>query len=357
MSCASTNRLLRIFTAKPSTTTAATAVLNPVARSDIYKSTVLRLAKVKAFPMIEEILEDQKNYKLISFEGFVIRLISLYGKAGMFDHALALFDEMPTFNCNRIVKSFSALLRAAVSAKRYDVVEELFRQFPSKYSIQLNVVSYNVVTYAFCDMGSTDLALGMLREMEELGMEPNLITFNTLLGAFYEKRGYEEGEKIWALMQTRDGVDPDVVSYKMRLKGMILGGRVMEAVELVDEMRLKGVQPDVHCFNVLIKGFCSDGKLEEAKHWYDELVKCVGTANRTTYGTLVPFLSEKGDFDMAFQLCKVALATNGRLLSDVGVLKGVVEGLFSEGMIGEAKTLVDLARKKKLEIDLPQNMW
>ncbi|KAJ1396600.1 Tetratricopeptide-like helical domain superfamily [Sesbania bispinosa] len=371
------SRLRRIFTAKPSTTvtflyhddyetpqglrnvvdTFKKLCENKLFRRKvaIYDYIVRRLAKAKAFPLIEEILESQKQYQEISTEGFVIRLISLYGKAGMFNHAHALFDQMPSFNCPRSEKSFTALLNAFLTANRFDQVPDLFRQLPPQYSIKPDTASYNVVIHAFCEMGSIDSALKMIREMEELGHRPNVITFNTLLGAFYEKRGYAEGEKIWALMRAQEDVRPDVASYKIRMSGLIRDGRVTEAVKVVDEMIVNGVKPDVRCFNVLIKGFCSDGRMEEAKYWYDELVRSKCVADRTTYDTFVPFLIEKGDFDMALKLCEAAMAMGGKLLIDVQVLKQVVEGLIGQGMIGEATKLVGLAKEKNLEIELPLN--
>lgn len=325
-------------------------------RARTYGYTVRRLAEAQAYPMIEEIIESQKKYKEISYEGFVVRLISLYGKARMFDHARALFDEMPSFNCRRTTNSFSALLSAALNAERYDVVHDLFRQLPSQYSFQPDVASYNVVIHAFCKIGSTDSAISMLSEMEELGLKPDWITFNTLIGGFYKQHGYDEAERIWALLRAQNNFVPTVGNYLLRLGRMVHDGRVAEAVKVVDEMmREDGVEPDVRCFNVLVKGFCGDGKVEEAKHWYEELVRCGCVANRATYETLVPFLLEKGDFNMAFELCKAAVTVTGKLPIDAGTLKRAVEEFVAEGMTKEVTELVVLAKKRKMKIELPLN--
>ncbi|CAA7040118.1 unnamed protein product [Microthlaspi erraticum] len=59
------------------------------------------------FEWIEEILEEQKKYHNMSKEGFIVRIINLYGQAGMFEHAQKVFDEMPERNCKRTVLSFN----------------------------------------------------------------------------------------------------------------------------------------------------------------------------------------------------------------------------------------------------------
>ncbi|XP_021719450.1 pentatricopeptide repeat-containing protein At3g13160, mitochondrial-like [Chenopodium quinoa] len=154
-------------------------------------------ANTKSFSLIEEILEDQKQYKDITDEGFTVRFICLYGKAGMFDHAHKLFDEMPELNCKRTVLSYNALLGTCVNSKNFDKVDGFFRELPGKLSIKPDVVSYNTVIKAFCEMGSLDSALSLLDEMEKEGLRPNLITFNILLDAFYRKLRFLDGDKLW----------------------------------------------------------------------------------------------------------------------------------------------------------------
>ncbi|XP_057739623.1 pentatricopeptide repeat-containing protein At3g13150-like [Arachis stenosperma] len=135
---------------------------------------------------------------------------------------------------------------------------------------------------------------------------------------FYEKRGFDEDEKIWTMMKTRN-VEPDAVSYRLRMGWMLGDGRLKDAVELFHVMKLSGVNPDVHCFNVLVKGFIGDDNVEEAKVFWE---------------------------------IKEAMK-GGRLTTDAEALKQVVEGFVANGMIEEATELVDLAGKKKLEVDWP----
>ncbi|KAJ4982319.1 hypothetical protein NE237_033156 [Protea cynaroides] len=88
---------------------------------------------------VEEILEDQKKNDDISKEGFAIRIISLYGKSGMFDQAYQTFDQLPEPKCQRTVKSFDALLTACVDTSTFDKAELLFCELPSCLSIQPNL--------------------------------------------------------------------------------------------------------------------------------------------------------------------------------------------------------------------------
>ncbi|KAK6932426.1 Pentatricopeptide repeat [Dillenia turbinata] len=88
---------------------------------------------------------------------------------------------MPKLKCGRLIKSFNALLGARANSKKYDKIDEYFRGLWSKLSIKPNLVMYNTVIKAYRDMGSLDTTSLMLDEMENNGIESNLITFNTLL--------------------------------------------------------------------------------------------------------------------------------------------------------------------------------
>lgn len=133
-----------------------------------YESFVRRLSRTQQFSAIEDILEHQKIYPEIEDEGFVVRLISLYGKAGMFEQARKLFDEMPELNCDRTIISFNALLAACVNSKKYDKISEIFRELPGKLAIEPDVISYNTVIKALCEMGSLHSAVLAVKEMEKM---------------------------------------------------------------------------------------------------------------------------------------------------------------------------------------------
>ncbi|XP_042486654.1 pentatricopeptide repeat-containing protein At1g55890, mitochondrial-like [Macadamia integrifolia] len=312
-------------------------------RHRIYEVTVRRLALAKRFSCIEEILEDQKKYNDICSEGFAIRLISLYGKSGMFNQASQTFNQLPELKCPRTVKSFNALLSACVDTKNYEKAEPLFRELPSSLSIEPNLYSYNIMIRVYCEMGSLDSAISVLDEMEKSGVSPSLITFNFLLNGFYEKNRFSDGEAIWARMENNNLV-PDIRSFNAKLRGLVLGGKTLEVVELVKELETKGPKPDIHSFNALIKGLCNDGDLEVAMRIHKELNKKGLIPNRSTFQTLIPCLCEKGNFDLALKLCKESL--NRRHFLHAELLQTVVDGFVKKSKVDGAKKLMELARAK-----------
>ncbi|CAN1319124.1 Pentatricopeptide repeat-containing protein At3g13160, mitochondrial [Linum perenne] len=320
-------------------------------KTGIYEDVVRRLASAKCFNWIEEILEDQKRFKDMSKEGFNARLINLYGKAGMFGKAREVFDEMPSRGCDRTTLSFNALLSACLNSKKVEKVEELFKGLSKEMGIQPDVVSYNTLIKAYCDMGSLDSGLEMIKEMEGKGLAPNLVTYNTILHRLYANVKLDDGEKIWGQMLEK-GVTPDIRTYNAKLLGLCSAKKKMEeAGKLVNEMGSKGVEPDVHSFIAMIRGCVKDGDLEGAKGWYEEILKREIELNKTVFDVLVPFLCEKGDLRYAFEVCCRIL--DKKIAVDGNVVQSVVDGLVKGEKGEEAGELVQLGRANRYKIVVP----
>ncbi|XP_076948826.1 uncharacterized protein LOC143621199 [Bidens hawaiensis] len=313
-------------------------------QTNVYTDTVRRLASAKKYKWVEEILEDQKQYPDITHEGFAARLITLYGKAAMFDHAYKVFDEMPERKCQQTVMSFNAVLGACVNAKKFDKVDGIFKEVSKRINVVPDVVSYNTVIKALCETGAFEDAGLVFEEIGKKGLRADLITFNTLLNGFYGNGRFVDGEKFWEKM-TDAGVSPDVRSYNARLVGLVSEKKVDEAVELFNELCSKNIKPDVFSYNAIISGFCNDGDLQEAKKWYAKLVESDAAPNKTTFATLISFACEVSDFDWAVELFKQAFER--KCLLDVNVLQLVVDGLVKESRTEEAKELVEIGSSNK----------
>lgn len=308
-----------------------------------YEATVLRLAREEHFSAIRDILEHQKKYSEIKDEKFAVRLICLYGKAKMVDDAQRLFDELPSLNCERTVVSFNALLAACVNSKNFNRVFELFKELPDELSIEPDIVSYNTVIKALCDVGSLDSAIIVMNEMESNNIQPDVVTFNTILDAFYKTNRIEEAEKLWFLMEKKN-VLANVRTYNSRLRGLVTDNRVSDAAEWIEKMRQKGVKPDNYSFNALMKGFVDVGNLKEAKVWYKKMMGSECRPDKATFGMLIPFACDKDDFDYAFELCNDALKAKQSVYNSA--VQRVVDGLVERSKNSEAQKLMKMAKLK-----------
>ncbi|CAF2127408.1 unnamed protein product [Brassica rapa] len=310
----------------------------------VYERTVRRLAAAKKFEWIEEILEEQNKYPNMSKEGFVARIINLYGRAGMFENAQKVFDEMPQRSCKRTVLSFNALLNACVNSKKFDLVEGMFNELPGKLSIEPDIASYNTLIKGLCGKGSLVEAVALIDVIENKGLKPDHFSYNLLLHESYTKGHFDQGEEIWSRMVEKD-VGRDIRSYNARLLGLALEMKSEEMVGLFEELKGNGIKPDVFTFTALVRGCAGEGKVDEAKMWYKELEKNGFRPMKLIFSSLLPAMCKAGDLESAFELCKEIFSK--RLLVDGDIMQDVVDELVKGSKREEAEEIVELANKNE----------
>ncbi|KAL8119650.1 uncharacterized protein LOC141724385 [Apium graveolens] len=309
---------------------------------------VRRLAAANQHSLIQEAVKHQEQLGDVNDVGLMTKLMALYGRGGMFDNALQLFDKMPDKSC----RSFNGLLAASLYAKKFDMTEQLFRELPEKYGFEVDIMSYNMLARSYCQSGSMDLALGVLVEMESNGVEPDLVTFNTLLVGLYRHKKLVEADKLLLIMESKN-FRQTVRSYDPKMKYLIENDQIEEAVIVFDEMKSKGVKPDRLGYYLFIKGYIEKGNLEETKRWYDKLALDMVHPDRRIIKAVLPLVCEEGDLDYAIKLAKDSV--KWRCIVNVQVLQDLLDKLVKASKVDEAKDLIALTESlhyynKKLKL-------
>ncbi|KAL4313188.1 hypothetical protein GQ457_01G039120 [Hibiscus cannabinus] len=245
-----------------------------------FEDTVDRLAGARCFDYIEHLLEHQKTLPQGRREGFIVRIIMLYGKAGMVKHAIDTFYDMHLYGCKRTVKSFNSALKVMTQTRNIRAIEDFVTSVKSKFVIELDAYTVNIVTKAFCEMNSLDSAYLFMVQMAKLGIKPDVITYTTLISASYKKNRCEIGNGLWNLMVYK-GCRPNLTTFNVRIQYLINRRRAWQANDTMRLMLKIGIYPDEVTYNLVIKGFCQAGYLEMAKRVYSSLECRCNTWNLT----------------------------------------------------------------------------
>ncbi|OAY75036.1 pentatricopeptide repeat-containing protein At1g80150, mitochondrial [Ananas comosus] len=306
-----------------------------------FEDTVSRLAGARRFDLVENLLEHQKTLPQGRREGFVVRIISLYGRAGMPDHALRTFDEMPLYGCTRTAKSFNATLKVLSQARRFDDIQIFFDEAPAKYGIELDKISYNTIIKAMCEMGRLDTAYLVMLAMQKAEPKPDVVTYTTLISAFYKHGRHEIGDGLWNLMKLR-GCSPNLATYNVRIQYLVNRRRTWQANDLVRSMYVSGIKPDEVTYNLIIKGFFMMGELEMAKRVFYATHGRGCKPNSKIYQTMVHYLCKGKEFDLAFRLCKDSMERNW--FPSVDTICRLLKGLVKISKDRNAREVMKLVR-------------
>lgn len=308
-----------------------------------FEDTVSRLAGAGRFDYIEHLLEHQKTLPQGRREGFIVRIIMLYGKAGMIKQAIDTFYDMHLFGCRRTVKSFNAALKVLTQSRDLEAIDLFLRDVPFKFGIELDAFSVNIAIKALCDMDILDKAYLVMIEMEKAGVKPDVVTYTTLISAFYKNNRWEVGNGLWNLMVMK-GCIPNLATFNVRIQYLVSRRRAWQANSLMGKMEYLGITPDEVTYNLVIKGFCQAGYIEMAKRVYSALHGKGYKPNVKIYQTMIHYLCKGGEFDLAYTMCKDCLNKNWSL--NVESIYKLLEGLLGNGELDKAKVILNLARKR-----------
>eukprot|EP00268_Persea_americana_P037177 TRINITY_DN3681_c0_g1_i2.p1 TRINITY_DN3681_c0_g1~~TRINITY_DN3681_c0_g1_i2.p1 ORF type:complete len:399 (-),score=62.26 TRINITY_DN3681_c0_g1_i2:125-1321(-) len=314
----------------------------------LFDLSVRKLARLRRPDLVERVLEHQISIAGASesnTEGFWIRIMKLYSDSGMVDQAVRTFDQMADIGCDRTQKSLCALLTAFLSNGQFNRVHDCFAEMPKKIGVSPNVAAYNLVLKAFVAEKSLAPARSLVANMEkELGVIPDLASYNILLGGYLElgdESGFNEILKEISLK----GFSPNVVTYNHRILFHRSKNETFKAKELLEVMDSKGIKPNSASFNAVIDGFCKEGDIVSAKSVFESMRGCEYLLpNSTAYVMMIRNLVEKGEFELALDLCKESLRR--KWVPPFESMVGLVKGLVKISKVDEAKDVVESMKKK-----------
>lgn len=274
------------------------------------------------------VLDEMPHKDAVSWNS----MVAVYAQNGRFDDALGVCREMELFNIKADAGTMASLLPAVTntSAKNISFVEELFMKLAKE-----SVISWNVMVAVYMKNSMPALAVELYLEMESRGMEPDAITFASVLPACgdlsalslgrhideYVKRkrlrpnlSLENGlidmyAKCGCLDDAREVFDGmqyrDVASWTSIISAYGKSGQGCDAVALFSKMQDSGVTPDSIAFVSIISACSHAGLLNEGKYFYKLMTKKYRLVPRLEhFACMVDLLGRAGKLDEAYDFIK-----------------------------------------------------
>jgi len=254
--------------------------------SSAYISLLERAIKLRSLP------EGKLIHSHINETGFVAdrfllnKLVDMYIKCKSLADARRVFDEMP---------------------KRDDF-------------------SWNVIIRAYTRQGITGEALALLHQMQQTGIEPNHITFASVLPSCVDlaaleqvhdriiKSGFQSDvfvesalvdmyAKCGRIQNARDIFDKmrqrDVVSWAVMIAGYAQNGFAEDALKLYQRMKVEGVKPNLKIFTSLLPACANLAALEQGREIHEEIIRSGFKPDLFVENALVDMYAKCGNIEKA----------------------------------------------------------
>ncbi|XP_027925686.1 putative pentatricopeptide repeat-containing protein At1g02420 isoform X2 [Vigna unguiculata] len=202
--------------------------------------------------------------------GRVAKVCSVRQTVDSFRKFKKLVAEFDT-NC------FNALLRTLCQEKSMTDARNVYHSL--KHRFRPNLQTFNILLSGW---KTPEDAEGFFKEMKEMGVTPDVVTYNSLVDVYCKGREIEKAYKV--LDEMRDqGLSPDVITYTCIISGLGLIGQPDKARDVLKEMKEYGCYPDAAAYNAAIRNFCIAKRLGDAYGLVEEMVSKGLSPNATTY--------------------------------------------------------------------------
>ncbi|KAL2557327.1 putative pentatricopeptide repeat-containing protein [Forsythia ovata] len=175
------------------------------------------------------------------------------------------------------VNCYNALLRTVCQEKSMSDARNVYHSLKREFRPDLQ--TFNILLSGW---KSPEEAEAFFEEMKEMGVEPDIVSYNCLVDVYCKGRQIENAVKVMNKMR-EEGIDLDVITYTSLIGGLGLVGQPDKAVEVLKEMKEYGCYPDVPAYNAAIRNFCIAKRLGDAYKLMDEMVGKGLSPTATTY--------------------------------------------------------------------------
>lgn len=193
-------------------------------------------------------------------------LINSFCKRGRIKKALEIFELMNRVGTKPTVQIYNCLLKGLCYVGKVEEAFEMLMKMKKreKNFLKPDIYSYTCVMDGFCKVGRSDEARELLNEAEvEMGLTPNVVTFNTLFQGYSREGRPLEGMSVLKLMKKKKCV-PDYISYSTLLHGLLKWDEIKHALSIYKEMERFGFEVDVRMMGNLVRRLCRKSRKERA---------------------------------------------------------------------------------------------
>ncbi|CAA3033775.1 Hypothetical predicted protein [Olea europaea subsp. europaea] len=174
-------------------------------------------------------------------EDLWVLLIEGYGKAGIAQESVKLFQKIEELGVERTIKSYDALFNVIMRRIRFMMAKKYFNKM----------------------LGEVETANRFSKDMRSKDILPDVVTYNTLIIGYYRVKKMDKAEKYFVEIKGRNN-EPIVITLTTLIKGYMSVERVDDALKWLKELKSFGIKPNAITYSTLLSGLRDTKKMLEA---------------------------------------------------------------------------------------------
>ncbi|XP_020248307.1 pentatricopeptide repeat-containing protein At1g09900-like [Asparagus officinalis] len=188
---------------------------------------------------------------------------------------------------------------------------------------------YNVLIAAKCRNGDFHDARNVLDEMRRFGCDPNMNSYNYLLGSLFKHKRVVEACDLMEAMEGM-GYCPNSLTFEIVAIHACRTNKMDFGMEFLNRMLSEGIRPRLTMHAAFVKGYFSAGRVDDAYKYVNEMSakdKCSANVN--------------------YSLLARLLLASGRVVEAGGILHGMMEKGLKPNFPVYVKVMKDLHKMSR----------
>ncbi|PKA53043.1 Pentatricopeptide repeat-containing protein [Apostasia shenzhenica] len=296
------------------------------------------------------LLDDMPKRLVSPDEHMFAALIDAYGRAGIPQEAVRIFNRLPELGIERSVLSYDVFFKAILRRGRVLMAKRVFNSM-IRAGLRPAISTYNILIWGFCLSSKMETANRFFADMRERGLSPNVITYNTLLNGWVRATKMGEAQKVFDEMISASLV-PNSVTYNLMIKGHVSSGNVDDGIRLFADMKSKELKVSERTYAALMPGLCDDQRrAPEALKVLEEMAEHKMTPkDNSIFLRLIASMCKAGDLDGALNVHDSMGSFQVPL--DSLHYSMLIEGLCNGGRYEQAMEMLDELLEKGILLGL-----
>ncbi|KAL2607659.1 hypothetical protein R1flu_026232 [Riccia fluitans] len=223
-------------------------------------------------------------------------LVDMYIKCGSIDDARRVFDRM----CQRDIVSWTAMISAYVKTGACDIALDLFGKM-LLLKVEPDRLTFVSVLNACARLRALKQGRRVHEQMTCSSQRLNIYVWNALIDMYGKCGSMDEARQVFDSMSPRD-----VVTWNTMIAAYTKVGADEEALDLFKQMQQEDVKPDKFTFVTVLNACTRLRALEEGKKVHALMIKCDGV-DQFAWNSLIHMYTQCGNSKTASKVLDTLL--------------------------------------------------
>ncbi|XP_057840102.1 pentatricopeptide repeat-containing protein At1g15510, chloroplastic [Cryptomeria japonica] len=277
--------------------------------------------------------EGKQVHSLITDNGFAFaastffqnKLINMYVKCGSLVDGRKVFDDMierDSVSWNGVIAGY----------RRHGYPQEVLALFHQmqRTGVQPDQLTFASVVSACAEIRALEKGMDIHQIIMEMGFLSDVVVASALLDMYVKWGSVQKARELFDKMPQRN-----VVSWNSMITGYTQNGALDQALSLLKEMP----RSDVVSWNAMVAGYTQNGFAEEALEAFKQMQLAGLKPNATTFASILPAYAKKGSLEQGMAIHQSIIESG--LSSDVIVASALLDMYAKRGFINKACKLFD----------------